>query len=73
MMVITLDVIKKENKVLFYKEIAKRSIDEITELYTECITNLEKQIAELKDEMEKKRLQINRECAERIKLIRESK
>lgn len=73
MKVITLDVIKKENKVLFYKEIAKRSIDEITELYTERITNLEKQIAELKEEMKVKRLQINRECAERIKLIRESK
>lgn len=72
-MVITLEVIKKENKVLFYKEKAKQSIDEITELYTERITNLEKQIAELKDEMKAKCLQINRECAERIKLIRESK
>lgn len=73
MLVITLEVIKKENKVLFYKEKAKQSIDEITELYTERITNLEKQIAELKDEMKAKCQQINCECADKIKLIRESK
>ena len=72
MIVITLDVIKKENKVLFYKEKAKQKIDEITELYIERITNLEKQIAELKEEMKAKCLQINRECDERVKRIRES-
>ena len=72
-MIITLDVIKKENKVLFYKEIAKRKIDEITKLYTERITNLEKQIVELKEEMNVKCLQIKSECAEKIKQIRESK
>ena len=72
MIVITLDFIKKENKVLFYKEKAKQKIDEITELYIERITNLEKQIAELKEEMKAKCLQINRECDERVKRIRES-
>ena len=73
MKVITLDVIKKENKVLFYKEKAKQSIDEVIKLYIERITNLDKQIAELKEEMKAKCLQINSECAEKIKQIRESK
>lgn len=73
MMVITLDVIKKENKVLFYKEKAKQQIDEVIKLYIERIANLDNQIAELKEEMKAKCLQINSECAERIKLIRESK
>jgi hypothetical protein len=72
-MVITLDVIKKENKVLFYKEKAKQSIDEVIKLYIERIANLDNQIAELKEEMKAKCLQINSECAEKIKQIRESK
>jgi hypothetical protein len=72
-MVITLDVIKKENKVLFYKEKAKQQIDEVIKLYIERIANLDNQIAELKEEMKAKCLQINSECAEKIKQIRESK
>lgn len=64
--------ITKENKILFIQENTKLSIEETKQLYIERIENLEKLITKLKNEMENKCLEINRECDERVKRIRES-